>query len=301
MAVSTRHKTYRAALLASTFGLILVGGNALAQSGSPPVVRTGPMPGGSNCCDLPEHQVVKVPGVRAPGASVIVGAGDAGRGYATYLRQEQSHHAGVYYYNKGYGAEVAPYESSVLNNLRVEGENQLVTEVVTEQVPVTEDYCAPAEVTVMEQPVQAVCIDDRGAPHPASQVFSDERISHSYNGEVFRCMAGTSMQVTVGSFANNDAVFDGGRTFSCKKGESLTHSVGGNLSCAPEAPQRNCNERSLLRRYGPGIKTIKAKTPACIPTQRTVMKEVSREVQIEKPISSSGRIVLDGGVGQNVY
>lgn len=299
MTVSTRHMTFRAALVAGAFGGVIVGGNALAQS--TPVVRTAPTGSANNCCDLPQNQIIEVPGVRAPGASVVIGAGNAGHGYSTYIQQGQGQQAGVYYFNNGGGATVAPYESSVLNNLQVEGEMQRVTETVTEQVPVTEQYCAPADVTVMAQPVQAVCIDDKGAPHPASQVFGEERIDATYNGEVFRCMAGTSMQVTVGSYANTAAVFDGGRTFSCKKGESLNHSVGGQLSCAPEAPQRNCNERSLLRRYGPGLKTVSAKTPACIPTQRTVMKQVTRQVQVEKPISSSGRIVLDGGVGQNVY
>ncbi len=294
MTVSTRHIKLRAILAAGVFGGIIVGGSALAQSGSPPVVRTAPMDNGANCCDLPENQIVKVPGVRAPGASVIIGAGNAGRGYSTYIRNGQSEQAGVYYFNNGgHGATVAPYESSVLNNLNVQGGMQ----TVTEKVATTEEYCAPTDMRDVIQSVQAVCIDDKGAPHPASQVFGEEDIASAYSGEVFRCMAGTSMQVTVGSFNDNGAVFDGGRTFSCSKGEALLHSAGGNLSCAPEAPQRNCNERSLLRRHGPGIKKIMSKTPACIPSQRTVMKEV----QIEKPISSSGRIVLDGGVGQNVY
>lgn len=293
MTVSTRHIALRAVLAAGVFGGILIGGNAIAQSGSPPVVRTSPMPG-NGCCDLPQNQIVKVPGVRAPGASVVVGAGNAGHGYSTYIQGGQQEQAGIYYFNqRGQGAMTAPYESSVLNNLNVEGGMQ----TVTEEVAVTEQYCAPTQVSVMQQPVQAVCIDDKGAPHPASQVFGDETISPTYSGEVFRCMAGTSMQVNVGSFSNNAATFDGGRTFSCQKGEALSHSAGGQLSCAPAAPQRNCNERSLLRRYGPGVKTIQAKTPACIPSERTVMKQIS----VEKPIASSGRIVLDGGVGQNVY
>ncbi len=294
MTVSTRHIPLRAALAIGAIGGLLVGGNALAQSGNAPIVRTAPAAGSNaNCCDLPESQIVKVPGVVAPGASVVIGAGNAGRGYSTYIEGGHSQQSSIYYFNQGHGATVAPYESSVLNNLKVEGGLQ----TVTEEIAVTEEYCAPAEVSIQAQPVQAVCIDDKGAPHPASQVFGEEAISTTYTGEVFRCMAGTSMQVTVGSFANSDAMFDGGRTFSCKKGEALTHSVGGQLSCAPAAAQRNCNERSLLRRYGPGVKTLQAKSPSCIPSHRTVMKEVV----VEKPISSSGRIVLDGGVGQNVY
>jgi hypothetical protein len=31
---------------------------------------------------------------------------------------------------------------------------------------------------------------------------------------------------------------------------------GGKLECRPEKPERDCNERSLLRRYGAGMKIL---------------------------------------------
>jgi hypothetical protein len=163
-----------------------------------------------------------------------------------------------------------------------------------------EDYCAPAEVELMARPVQAVCIDDKGAPHPASQVFEDESVRATYKGEVFRCMAGTYMQVTIGNYTDTGASYSDARTLSCAKGEALVHAPGGQLSCAPQSPMRDCNERSLLRKYGPGAKSVQMEA-ACIPSQRTVMQQVTREVESKEAITTSGRLVLDGGVGTGVY
>ena len=85
-------------------------------------------------------------------------------------------------------------------------------------------------------------------------------------------MAGTNMQVTLGAMQNGTASFASGETFACRKGEALLHGGNGQLSCAPQTPQRDCNERSLLRRHGPGIKLVQYKMSAktCIPRTRTV-------------------------------
>ena len=45
--------------------------------------------------------------------------------------------------------------------------------------------------------VQAVCIDDRGSPHPASQIFPERDVRGEYPGEVFRCIAGARLQATI--------------------------------------------------------------------------------------------------------
>ena len=146
------------------------------------------------------------------------------------------------------------------------------------------------------RPVQAVCVDDRGVPHPASQVDSSDRVPDGYQGELFRCMAGTSMQVTLGSVENGSASFAHGETFACQKGEALVHHRDGRLTCAPQTPERSCNERSLLRRHGAGIKLIQSRVEArtCIPRTRTVTKTVERE-------AGGQAMVFDGGVGQGVY
>ena len=261
-----------------------------------------------NCCVTPNHHIIHAPGVTVPPPSVYVGGGSATVGVNTYSYGTSYNESYSYsgqssrYFSSGGVSSTHTQSSNVMNELNVQG-GEKVTKTVTEQVPHIEEYCAEQDTFVSSlRPVQAVCIDDKGAPHPASQVFDEDTIGAEYSGEVFRCMAGTYMQVTYGEQVDGKADFSQSQTFSCAKGEALTHAPGGGLSCAKQQPQRNCNERSLLRRYGPGVKMVHAKSKAaCIPTTRTVMKTVTREVEVEKPISASGKIVLDGGVGSGVY
>ena len=137
--------------------------------------------------------------------------------------------------------------------------------------------------------VQAVCIDDRGAPHPASQLFGDRDVAEHFEGEIYRCIAGTKLQATIADFAGKVA-FDGGQTMACAKGEALYHSRGA-LTCRPAKPQRNCFERSLLRRHGVGVKVF----------QMSKIEEFTsfREEIVEAAHSSF--TAFDGGVGGFVH
>jgi hypothetical protein len=109
--------------------------------------------------------------------------------------------------------------------------------------------------------VQADCLDDKDIPHPASQLSPARDVDGAYDGEVYRCIAGARMQYTIADLSgpnlNGRANFDHGQTFTCQKGEALYHSSGGGLQCRPQKPARDCNERSLLRRFGAGIKILK--------------------------------------------
>jgi hypothetical protein len=136
--------------------------------------------------------------------------------------------------------------------------------------------------------IRAVCMDDKGMPHPASRPVGDANVAQGFNGEVFRCMAGTRMEVTLGKVVNGQPVFDGGRTISCQKGHALVQN-GTNLVCAPQTAAANCNERSLLRRFGPGIRY------ATITTTQTVTS--TRQAAT----SFRSSMFVDGGVGQGVY
>jgi hypothetical protein len=131
--------------------------------------------------------------------------------------------------------------------------------------------------------IQAVCIDDRGAPHPASRLNDEEHVAATFSGELFRCVAGSYMQVTFGSESGS---FDGGETMACQKGEALWHEAStGALSCRPQTPERDCFERSLLRKYGPGAKVL-----------MTRREETYQEVEIMQCVSTAG-LYLSGGVG----
>jgi hypothetical protein len=142
--------------------------------------------------------------------------------------------------------------------------------------------------------IQAVCIDDRSVPHPASQVRPDREIGEDYEGELYRCVAGTALQATIAEYTG-EVRFDHGDTMSCRKGEALWRGHGNVVECRAQKPERDCNERSLLRRYGAGVKIL------------TMMREETYTAYREEVVEQSGlavsgaTITLDGGVGGRVF
>lgn len=142
--------------------------------------------------------------------------------------------------------------------------------------------------------IQAVCIDDRNIPHPASQVRPDRDVFGEYEGELYRCIAGSRLQVTIADYLN-EISFDGGETLACRKGEALWHGRGGMIECRPQKRERDCNERSLLRRYGAGIKVLTIIREEIFESYREEVVEVAGASVI------GGNIVLDGGVGGRVF
>jgi hypothetical protein len=152
--------------------------------------------------------------------------------------------------------------------------------------PAVQRACTEMRSMAKVVAVQAVCLDDKDIPHPASQVEPDRQIGGAFEGEVFRCIAGTHMQYTLGAYAGS-ADFSHGQTVSCLKGEALYHSAGGALACRPQKPARDCNERSLLRRYGAGIKLIAMSAKQCVAWSGGETASAS----------SSAGIAFDGGVG----
>lgn len=145
--------------------------------------------------------------------------------------------------------------------------------------------------------IQAFCLDDRDIPHPASQVSPERDVEDLYDGELYRCIAGTRMQVTIAEYVEQIS-FAGGQTLICAKGEALYRlrgngADGGSVACRPQKPARDCNERSLLRRFGAGIKVL---------TIVTIEKyQAFREETYTEGSSASYSMTLDGGVGGTVY
>ena len=140
--------------------------------------------------------------------------------------------------------------------------------------------------------IRAVCIDDRSVPHPASQVRPGRDVGEDYEGELYRCLAGTWLQATFADWQGEER-FDGGESVTCRKHEALWYGAGGKLECRPEKPERDCNERSLLRRYGAGVKVL------------TMFREEEyteyREEVVETTAVITSAITLDGGVGGRVF
>ncbi|WP_414644420.1 hypothetical protein, partial [Brevundimonas sp.] len=142
--------------------------------------------------------------------------------------------------------------------------------------------------------IRAICIDDRNVPHPASQVRPDREVYADYEGELYRCLAGTRLQYTWAEYVS-DADFGRGETMDCRKGEALWHGRGGQVECRAQRAERECNERSLLRRYGAGIKILTM-------VREEIYTEYREEVVEQAGVAVSGAsITLDGGVGGRVF
>ena len=277
-------------------------------------------------------------------------------------------------YGGGYGNwSQTPGTPQNVGGLMVEtGQGGAAFDMVSEQRTVTRTLV-----------LQASCIDDTGVPHPASQVSPERAIANEYTGEVYRCIAGTHMQVTMADFgicddfsapiggarlsesetssysrseshssssydsgyaqggmvgpdgrpagpcgpealacsaggysahgggyaeggeshetrvggasragcANMDLThvnFDGGKTMTCQKGDALWFDHG-NMTCKVQIPQRQCNERSLLRRFGVGLKVL------TVTRTETMQRQVAR--QVERSASTATVMTFDGGVG----
>ena len=322
MRVSTRHSLFAgagAAVIITLSGLAWAGSNGgggcnTCKPTPPPTPTYNGGGHGSACCQGGKGHGLNVPGVNVAGPNITIGGtnvnvngGNLNVSAQSYLNVTAGASASseVIAYAGGGGGfgGSAPVGVTSIGTLNVSGAEETYTDTVTEQVPTTEEYCVDqVSYRMAYRAVQAVCIDDTGSPHPASQVDGGQSVASGYGGEVFRCVAGTRLQVTLGEVVDGHASFDHGQTMACSKGEALVHRPGGELSCAPQTPQRDCNERSLLRRYGPGIKLVEARVAeeVCVPKTRTVMHEVTREVQRVR--QAAGRaMVFDGGVGQGVY
>lgn len=234
---------------------------------------TPPITPPSTTCCSPAQNIV-VPGVNvfvAPSVNVNVQASSTAT--AVTNAQAQTFVGG----GGGSASMIGPGAVSVIN-LGVGGSDR-------------ESYEA-TRTRIEKVVIQAFCFDDKEVPHPASQVSADRDIDEAYDGEVYRCIAGAHMQVTIAKWAEQIS-FEGGQTLTCAKGEALYHVPGhggGKLECRPQVPARDCNERSLLRRFGAGIKVL-----TMVITERyTAFRESSHE-------STAGVISLDGGVGGVVY
>jgi hypothetical protein len=273
-------------------GVAIVAGSGLSALGQQPQGYSKPKPSPppkQDCCQPPKNLIVNVPGVSVAAANVNVSATSTvvvGTGVSTTLSSGVVVSGGasgnVFAFGGGGGGfySTPPVPQSSITGLTLLGDAYCIDRIVEE---------------FQVRPVQALCIDDTNTPHPASQIDDAGAVPGSYSGEVYRCIAGTRMQVTLGHMVDGQPSFASGETFSCLKGESLWHEPGGQLACRTQIPERNCNERSLLRKFGPGVKLVStgAKKTVCEP----VPGAVPGATRIPQTIPA-GDIVLDGGVGQ---
>ncbi len=264
----------------------------------------------NTCCQHKKNHVIRVPGISVTGPNVSVSTPGVYVNKGGVAIQNTFTGGGGGFFIGGGGSFGRTIISSggggfigggstasIISNLNVEADAEASAEQVA--VPYTETITKNRWVEDVFV-LRAVCIDDKGVPHPASRPDPSDQVPPTFEGELFRCMAGTSMQVTLGRYADGQSRFDNASTMVCAKGEALRHSIGGQLTCAPQEPRRNCNERSLLRKYGPGIKVVRLRHQEQYTEQvtRTRMEtRASSSASASASASASTRLILNGGVG----
>ena len=308
MSVSNRYIAV-GALLSLVGGAAFAGGCCGTGSFNGGITNIPVVSNGAGCCGTASNQITGVPGIYVPSSSVGVSVGGTSVGSTqynvggttiggnnvvvngnTYMNSTSSYGSyvsggsgGTSYYGGGGSSYLAPSPvyTGIIEGLNVAGGAQASMEQVSETKTVTEIV-----------PIRAVCMDDTGIPHPASRVDGDDKVGPEFNGEVYRCMAGTYMEVTMGRMVDGKAVFDGGKNLTCTKGQALSYK-GGNVTCVAQKAAANCNERSLLRRFGPGIKYL------VLTRQQTMTRQV--QTQSNQITNFKSSMFVDGGVGQGVY
>ena len=272
----------------AAFMLALAFGSAALAAGcgcTPPPTcctpPTPPTPPTQTCCQPPGHTVT-IPGVDVfVGATVIVNANVSAQVNAQTGATTSGQSTVVFGGGGGGGGGFSTGNTGLIQNLAVVGGNQMSRESYESSRTVTKKVV-----------IQAVCIDDKDVPHPASQVTPDREIEDAYDNELYRCIAGTHMQYTLAVY-DGQIDFSHGQTVSCAKNDALYHAPGGHVECRPQKPARDCNERSLLRRFGAGVKILTMIT--------TEKYSTFRERETETSNVGGGSISLDGGVGGVTY
>ena len=285
----------RPLVLASAAAALLFAAPASAGGGDGPGGGSGH--GGSGCggCGHGGGHNVRVPNINVHGARVNVGVRvhsnvNVTTNVTTNVDARANASAGA---SAGAGAVVVgggnyPFFNTAPASTAITGLSVVGLEEETEWEWYEEERTRTVEEWRL---VRAVCVDDTGTPHPASRPSPDERVARSFTGEIFRCMAGTRMQVTIGWRRDGHDDWTDAPTIMCRPREALRHTPGGELECAPEEPRRNCNERSLLRLYGPGVKLV------YMVREERYTERQRREVARARTELRTMTLMLDGGVG----
>ncbi|WP_440957444.1 hypothetical protein ACFELO_09070 [Oceanicaulis sp. LC35] len=296
MRVSTRYASALSALAASLLASAALTGAAQAvtlttAAGGDPCCAPPPPP---PCCTHPGGPVIGTPSINIGAPSVHVGGTTVNMGgvnvntsvnvnvsanaYAGATATASARSGATIIYGGGgyYGGGTAPAATAV-SGLRLAGESEYEL-IEEERSRWVEEW----------RLVRAYCMDDSGNPHPASRPDADERVTPDFEGEIFRCVAGTALQATLGWREGGEDRFDG-VSIQCQKGEALRYGRGGELFCAPQEHRRNCNERSLLRLHGPGVKLVWYRY------EEHYTETVERRSESYERRSMT--LMLDGGVG----
>lgn len=291
MGVSTRYAKALGVVIAATFASAAA---AAAQHHAPTPVS--PPPPSHHCCQHGHGPQVRTPSIRIGGPSVHIGGPRINIG-GVYLNNQVNVNV-----NASASASAMAVAGAQASNTTIVygGGGGFISRGVAPAATAIAGLALADEYEMEEEHlsrwiegwrvVRAVCIDDRGTPHPASRPERDERVREGFEGEIFRCMAGTTLQATLGNRLESGAnSFEDGQVIQCQRGDALRYGRGGEVFCAPATPMRDCNERSLLRLYGPGVRLVYVRYEE----HYTAM----RERRSARRTATGLNLMLDGGVG----
>lgn len=151
-----------------------------------------------------------------------------------------------------------------------------------------EESCEMEEGSVVKA-IHAMCVSEEGRQFPASHMLRETWIDTSYEGEVARCIAGSTLKITIGDVLQSDqglaGTYEQGEVLACGRGEALWHYKNGMVKCAPAMPVKDCTERMNLRKYGTGDFLFSYRGRVCV-------SRVARSRSVDLTSTS-----WDGGVG----
>jgi hypothetical protein len=154
----------------------------------------------------------------------------------------------------------------------------------------TSQACEMQDTTVVKA-IHAVCMSPNGQEFPASHMVSETWLDASSEGEIARCIPGSTLKVTIGDVVQSDqgmaGSYQGATPIMCGEHEALRHFKNGMLKCVAEVPVKDCTERTNLRKYGTGDLFFSYRTQVCIMPGRTAS---ARPADV-------GGMTLEGGVG----
>ena len=181
------------------------------------------------------------------------------------------------------GAEIV-YGGSYVGDMAVSHETGEVGNYAAEET------CEAQQATVVKA-IHAMCVAAGGEEFPASHMVKDSWIESAYEGEVARCIAGSTLKVVIGDVLQSDqgmaGTYERGRVLMCGTHEVLRHYKDGMLKCAPAMPVPDCTERTNLRRYGTSDFFFAYRAEVCAASPH--------EVSV-RDTNVSG-VSLEGGVG----
>lgn len=127
--------------------------------------------------------------------------------------------------------------------------------------------CSYVDATVVKA-IHAVCISADGREFPAAHMVGTSWIASGYDGEIARCLPGSTLKVSIGSVVQSDqgmaASMSGAQILTCDTHQAVRHYKDGMLKCAPAVKVVDCTERTNLRKWGTGDMFFSYVTKVCL-------------------------------------